>query len=57
MPRANRHHIPGQVWHITHRCHKDDFLLKFAKDRQTWIEVSLVRPGLVLGQGGIRRSR
>jgi hypothetical protein len=21
MVRANRHYIPGQVWHITHRCH------------------------------------
>jgi len=36
MARANRHHIPGQVWHITHRCHKKEFLLKFAKDRQRW---------------------
>ena len=36
MPRANRHHIPGQVWHITHRCHKREFLLKFAKDRRRW---------------------
>ena len=37
MPRANRHFIPGQVWHITHRCHKQEFLLKFAKDRQRWL--------------------
>jgi len=36
MPRANRHHIPGYVWHITHRCHKREFLLKFARDRQCW---------------------
>lgn len=36
MARANRHHILGQVWHITHRCHKKEFLLKFAKDRQRW---------------------
>jgi hypothetical protein len=21
MPRANRHFVPGLVWHITHRCH------------------------------------
>ena len=33
MPRANRHFIPGYVWHITHRCHKKDFLLKFDKDK------------------------
>ena len=38
MPRANRHYIPGYVWHITHRCHKKEFLLKFARDRSTWLE-------------------
>jgi len=37
MARANRHHIPGQVWHITHRCHKQEFLLKFARDRERWL--------------------
>jgi len=37
MPRANRYFVPGQVWHITHRCHKREFLLKFAKDRQRWL--------------------
>ncbi|MEA3348646.1 MAG: transposase [Pseudomonadota bacterium] len=37
MPRANRHHIPGQVWHITHRCHKKEFLLKFSRDRKMWL--------------------
>ncbi len=36
MPRANRHYIPGCVWHITHRCHKQEFLLKFGKDRKRW---------------------
>ncbi len=36
MPRANRHHLPGHVWHITHRCHKQEFLLKFARDRRLW---------------------
>ena len=38
MPRANRHHIPNQVWHITHRCHQRDFLFKFAKDRKCWLQ-------------------
>lgn len=28
MPRANRHYLPGQLWHITHRCHKMEFLLQ-----------------------------
>lgn len=36
MPRAHRHYIPGCVWHITHRCHKQEFLLKFEKDRKRW---------------------
>ena len=38
MARANRHFIPGQIWHITHRCHCKDFLLKLAKDRQAWVK-------------------
>ncbi len=25
MARANRHHLPGYVWHITHRCHKREY--------------------------------
>ena len=36
MPRAHRHFLTGHVWHITHRCHKKEFLLKFAKDRSQW---------------------
>ena len=38
MPRANRYFVPNRVWHITHRCHKREFLFKFAKDRQRWLE-------------------
>lgn len=38
MPRANRYFLPDHVWHITHRCHKKEFLLKFAKDRANWIK-------------------
>ena len=38
MARAKRHYIPGYVWHITHRCHKSEFLLKFPRDRRRWIE-------------------
>jgi putative transposase len=37
MPRANRHYIPGHAWHITHRCHKKEFLLKFNKDKSRWL--------------------
>ena len=37
MPRANRHYLPGNIWHLTHRCHKKEFLLKFGRDREEWI--------------------
>ena len=38
MARASRHYIPGQIWHITHRCHKRDFLLNLVKDRRRFIQ-------------------
>ena len=38
MPRANRDYIPGHVWHIRHRCHKKEFLLKFARDRRRYLQ-------------------
>jgi putative transposase len=37
MPRANRHFLSGHIWHITHRCHQKQFLLKFARDRQRYL--------------------
>ena len=37
MARGNRHYLPGYVWHITHRCHKREFLLKFARDQRRWL--------------------
>ncbi len=37
MPRANRTFVPGHVWHLTHRCHKKEFLLKFATDKKRWL--------------------
>ena len=37
MPRAKRCFLSGYAWHITHRRHKREFLLKFAKDRTSWI--------------------
>lgn len=37
MPRASRYFLPGHVWHITHRCHKKEFLLKFSIDRRAWV--------------------
>ncbi len=38
MARAKRHYIPGQVWHLTHRCHKREFLLKFARDKRRFLQ-------------------
>ncbi len=38
MARAKRHYIPYQIWHITQRCHKREFLLKFKQDRYRWIQ-------------------
>ena len=49
MPRANRYFIPGHVWHITHRCHKREFLLKFSRDRHClihWLYQATRRYGL-----------
>ena len=51
MARAKRHFIPGYIWHITHRCHKREFLLKFSKDRRRymqWLYQARKRYGLVI---------
>ncbi len=36
MPRANRYVLPGLIYHLTHRCHDRQFLLKFARDRNSY---------------------
>ncbi|MBT3879771.1 MAG: hypothetical protein HON76_10405 [Candidatus Scalindua sp.] len=28
----------GQIWHITERCHKREFLLKLAKDQRRYLQ-------------------
>ncbi len=33
MPRANRCILPGEIYHLTHRCHDKKFLLRFGLDR------------------------
>lgn len=38
VARAKRHFVPGHIWHITHRCHKREFLLKFLKDRHRYLQ-------------------
>jgi REP element-mobilizing transposase RayT len=37
MAGAKRRFLPGYAWHITHRRHKKEFLLKFARDRKFWM--------------------
>jgi len=53
MPRANRHIVPGYVYHITHRCHDRKFLLRFQRDRNSyrkWLREAVGRnPVSVLG--------
>jgi len=51
MARANRHFLSGYVWHITHRCHKKEFLLKLVKDRERflyWLFQAKKRYGLCI---------
>jgi putative transposase len=51
MPRANRNFVTGQIWHITHRCHKKEFLLKFRRDKLEWMYWALqakIRYGLII---------
>ena len=37
MTRAHRVFLPGQIWHITHRCHARAFLLNVRRDRRCWL--------------------
>ena len=36
MPRLKRYFLPGQVCHITHRCHDRRFLLRCERDRRRY---------------------
>ena len=36
MARANRLCGQGGIFHVTHRCHNREFLLKFARDRDAY---------------------
>ena len=39
MPRGRRFILPGQTYHVTHRCHRREFLLRFKQDRNTYREM------------------
>jgi len=32
LARAKRHDTPGQLWHLTHRCHTREFLINLLKN-------------------------
>ena len=36
MPRANRYIVAGAAYHVTHRCHNRDHLLRFSRDRDAY---------------------
>ena len=38
MPRSNRHFLPACMAHHSHRCHRREFLLKFARDRRDYLQ-------------------
>ena len=51
MPRAKRYFDSGLIWHITHRCHKKEFLLKFTRDKKrylAWLYQAKKRYGLIV---------
>ncbi len=37
MPRAKHFYLPGYIYHITHRCHNRDFLLKFNYEKKGYL--------------------
>jgi putative transposase len=36
MPRANKYILPGYAYHLTHRCHNRQWLLRYALDRDEY---------------------
>ena len=38
MARSLRHFLPGQIWHITHRCHNREFYFDQKEYRKLWID-------------------
>ncbi len=43
MPRAHRHFLPGHIWHLTHGCHMQKFIPKFARTKSN-LRKGLFRP-------------
>ena len=38
MRRAHLHRIAGQIWHLTHRCHRKAVLVALARGRYRRID-------------------
>jgi hypothetical protein len=38
MPRAHLHRNAGQIWHLTHRCHRQAVLVALARGRYRRID-------------------
>lgn len=38
MPRSSEYLLPGHTYHLTHRCHDRQFLLRFARERRVYRE-------------------
>jgi putative transposase len=36
MPRSNRYLVAGYIYHLTHRCHNREFLLKRVRERDVY---------------------
>ena len=39
MPRRRRGLVDHSCCHVTHRCHKREFLFRFARDRQAYVDL------------------
>jgi putative transposase len=39
MPRRRRGLMDHSCYHVTHRCHKREFLFRFARDRQAYVDL------------------
>jgi len=39
MPRRRRGLLDHSCYHVTHRCHEREFLFRFARDRQAYVEL------------------
>ena len=49
MPRASTYLLEGFTYHLTHRCHDRQFLLRFAQDRDVyreWLRTGVRRHGV-----------